>query len=188
MKISYTYRILLKKILSLLVLVSALYGEAKVYIGTGAGVSHEKFDNANLKAKTYNHAKLKIGYGDIAAYAVEFSFDATQKSNADNSYNANDSYGMNVELLKAFDLQSFANPYIKAGFGFGFYKSNEVEAHNMHYGNFILGAGVFIPFLEHYDLQLGYEHKTISYQKAKNTQENINATANIGYIGINVRF
>jgi opacity protein-like surface antigen len=178
----------LKKILSLLVLVSALYGEAKVYLGTGVGISHEKFDDADYKAKTYNHAKLKIGYGDIDAYAVEFSFDVTQKENANNIYNANDSYGLNIELLKAFNLKSFANPYMKAGFGFGYYKTNDAQAHSMHYGNFILGAGVFIPFSEHYDLQLGYEYKTISYEKAQGTTKNINATANIGYVGINVRF
>lgn len=178
----------MKKILTLLILASALYADAKVYIGTGVGIMHEKFSDSSEKAKSYNHAKLKVGYGNINAYAVELSFDVTQKESATNSYNANDSYGVNIELLKAFDLKSFANPYLKAGFGFGYYKSNEAEAHSKHYGNFVLGTGVFIPFLEHYDLQLGYEYKTISYQKPESTKENVNSSAHITYVGINVRF
>lgn len=176
----------MKKLLILIALSSALFAEAKVYVGAGVGFLHEKLDNS--KAKTYNHGKLKVGYGDINAYAVEFSFDYTQKDNKETIYNATDSYGVNVELLKAFDFNTFFNPYLKAGFGFGYYKSNDKKETSMHYGNFIFGTGVFIPFLEYYDLQLGYEYKTISYEKAEEEKNNISSNAHIGYIGINVRF
>lgn len=176
----------MKKLLILIALSSALFAEAKIYVGAGVGFLHEKLDNSD--AKTYNHGKLKVGYGDIGAYAVEVSFDYTQKDNKTSTYNVSDSYGINIELLKAFNFDTFFNPYLKAGFGFGYYKSDEADANSMHYGNFIFGTGVFIPFSEHYDLQLGYEYKTISYEKAKDEQNNISSNAHIGYVGINVRF
>jgi opacity protein-like surface antigen len=183
-------RKLLKKILSFLLLACALYGEAKLYVGTGVGLLSEKFDDANYKSKTYNHAKFKIGYGDIDAYAVEFSFDYTQKDAKSNVYNETDTYGLSVELLKAFNLDLFANPYLKAGFGFGSCKTNGAQSDTIHHGHFTLGTGVFIPLNEHFDLQLGYEYKNISYERSNQatTDTKIKSHANVGYAGINVRF
>jgi opacity protein-like surface antigen len=180
----------LKKILSLFLLACALYGEAKIYVGTGVGLLSEKFDDANYKSKTYNHAKFKVGYGDRDAYAVEFSFDYTQKDAKSNIYNETDTYGLSIELLKAFNLDLFANPYLKAGYGFGYCQTKGAQSQTLRHGHFTLGTGVFIPLNEYLDLQLGYEYKNISYERydQTTTDTKIKSHANVGYAGINVRF
>jgi len=182
----------LKKIALLLLFASSvLLAEAKIYVGTGYAYNAETLSSTN-KTITNNAARIKIGYGDRKAYAFEFSVDYVDNNSKIIDQNQSDGkkYGFNVELLKAWDFGIYVNPFLKAGFGAG-YLDTKADTLNksLTYGTFNLGAGVFIPLSEHFDIELAYEHKNLSYQKTDNaSNSNESSTLNIGYIGINARF
>lgn len=182
----------LKKLLLLLPLLSSmLFAEAKVYFGTGYTYNSEAVSYLS-KEKSFNSngARLKVGYGDIKAYAIELSLDYIDNKKAVLSSDDAEKIGFNVELLKAFDWDISVYPFLKAGFGGGYFKTNaDVVNKSLTYGTWNLGAGVFIPYSEHIDFEIAYEYKSLSYQKtdpALNTSPS--SDLNIAYIGINFRF
>jgi hypothetical protein len=180
----------LKKLLYLLPLFSSiLLAEAQIYFGTGYTYNSESVSGIN-KTFQSNGARIKIGYGDISAYAIELSLDYID--NKQEIFDNSDTYkvGFNVELLKAFDFNLFFNPFVKAGFGAGYLKTNaDVVNQSLTYGNWNLGTGLFIPLNKHIDFEIAYEYKSISYQKLDPALiNNPTASINIGYIGINFRY
>jgi len=182
----------LKKILLLLFFFSSiLFAEAKIYFGTGYEYNSETVKYAGQdKTVSNNAALIKVGYGDINAYAVEFSFEYVD--NKSNVFDSNDGkkYGFNIELLKSWNLGIFLNPFLKAGFGAG-YLETPADLHNgsLTYGTFNMGTGCFIPVSEYFDIEIAYEYRITSYQKLDNALTN-NPTSqiNIGYAGVNFRF
>jgi opacity protein-like surface antigen len=179
----------LKKITLLLLLISSLlFAESKIYLGIGYAYDYETISYQNNdKSINNNAARIKVGYGDRKAYAVEFSFDYVD--NHSNIFDANDGkkYGFNVELLKAWDFGIYINPYLKAGFGAG-YLETPADTYNgsLTYGSFNLGTGFFIPINEHFDIEIAYEYKDISYQKLNSIKPT--STLHSGYIGVNFRY
>jgi hypothetical protein len=180
-----------KIILLLLTLSSLLLAESKIYLGLGYGYNSENISYASTsKTINENAARLKIGYGDRKAYAVELSFDYIDNNSQIFAVNDGKKYGFNVELLKAFDFGIYVNPFLKAGFGAGYLETNaDVTNKSLTYGSFNLGAGVFIPIGESFDIELAYENKNVSYQKPDSTY-NDNPTSNlhVGYVGFNIRY
>ncbi len=200
-----------KIILLLLFIASLLSAESKVYLGTGYAYSSETITyNEDERVINNNIARIKIGYGNRKAYAVELSFDYTDNNSRIFDPNDGKKYGFNIELLKAWDfgiaedrlaelkdellkagdLGIYINPYVKAGFGGG-YLETPVGIHNnsLSYGSFNLGAGLFIPINKHFDLELAYEYRYISYQKFDlSSALTPSSHLNIGYVGINFRF
>jgi opacity protein-like surface antigen len=176
----------LKKIAIILLFISSLYGDAKIYTGASYGYLNETFSNENAKANAVDVSKIKIGYGDREGYAVEFSVDY---SNTDSDYlSTEDSprYAINVDLVKAFDFDIYINPFFKAGIGTGYLDSTQNG--NLTFGSFKIGAGTFIPVTEYLDFELGYEYKYISYEKIQSATESELSDVNIVYAGFNVRF
>ena len=184
-------------------LASSLYAEAKVYVGSSVGYFHETFNNeASGNSTGSNMARLKLGYGEREAYAIEFSLDyIDNKSTTFSGTNGSDEakYGLNIELVKAFDWDLFILPYFKAGFGGGFLDVNIADngatapetINNLTYSSLNLGLGFFIPLSETFDFEVGYDYKSISYEQKDKTEplENqVNSNANIAYLGFNVRF
>jgi len=182
----------LKKILLILLFISSLlYAQATVYFGTGYAYNSEKVSyNGSKKTIDNNAARLKIGYGDKKAYAVEFSLDYVDNKSSIFDSGDGKKYGFNIELLKAWDFNIFVNPFLKAGFGAG-YLDTPADLNNgsLTYGSWNLGTGFFIPINEHFDIEIAYEYKYVSYQKLDNNLS-IHPTSNlnIGYIGVNFRF
>ena len=182
----------MKKIaLLLFALSSLLFAESKIYLGTGYAYNSETVSyNGKERSINNNAARVKIGYGDRTAYAVELSLDYVD--NNKKIFDANDGkkYGFNVELLKAFDFDIYVNPFLKAGFGAGYLKT-PADLHNgsLTYGTFNLGGGMFIPINEHFDIEVAYEYKNVSYQKLDNNlTSSPSSNLHIGYIGVNFRF
>jgi len=171
----------LKKILLFLLITSALYSEAKIYMGASYGGYNESFSDETKKENRDPIARLKVGYGVREAYAVEFSLDYTQVDSNATSVNR---YGLNVDLVKAFDFP-YVNPFFKAGFGAGFVDT--VSHGQLTFGSFNLGAGLYIPINEHMDIEIGYDYRNISYERMNDTIE-ITSHVNIIYGGFNVRF
>jgi len=163
-------------------------------MGVGVGYMNEAFSDNASTTNTAEMAKFKIGYGDREAYAVEFSFDYLK--NDENVFsstgNDGDKFGMNVELVKAFDWDIMINPYFKTGFGAGYFDINRAEQSSMNYGSFNLGLGFFLPINEHLDFELGYDYKYVSYEKLTDANDNIikdvDSHLNGVYVGVNVRF
>jgi len=192
---------LTKTIILFSILTISLYAEAKVYVGTSVGYTHEAFndDLAGSDAGS-NMAKFKIGYGEREAYAIEFSLDyidnqSTTFSGANSSDGAK--YGLNVEFMKAFDFDIFVLPYFKAGFGAGYldvhnaYDENGDAVNSLTYSSLNLGLGFLVPVNEHFDFEIGYDYKAVSYEKSNKTDPLTNAVKsnmNAVYAGFNVRF
>ena len=188
----------LKKLLLLLPLLSSvLLAEAKIYVGTGYTYNSESV--SYMKAGTYEHvnksfqsngARLKIGYGDIKAYAIELSVDYIDNKKAVFDKNDAEKVGFNLELLKSFDFDIFVYPFVKAGFGGGYFKTNaDIVNKSLTYGTWNLGTGIFIPYSEHIDFEIAYEYKSLSYQKTDPTlNTSPSSDVNIAYIGINFRY
>lgn len=182
----------MKKILLLpLFLSSFLYAEASVYFGTGYAYNSETVSYNNAKKTICNNAaRLKIAYGDRDAYAVEFSLDYVDNKSSIFHTGDGKKYGFNIELLKAWNFNIFANPFLKAGFGAGYFETPaDLNNGSLTYGSWNLGTGVFIPLNKNIDVEIAYEYKYLSYQKLDNSLiTHPTATLNIAYIGMNFRF
>ena len=176
----------MKTLLLFLLLISSLFAEAKVYIGTSYGYLNETFTNGAKYKGESTINKLKIGYGIREAYAVEFSL--AYVDNTINVYSANDTekYGFDVELVKAFDLDIFINPFFKAGFGTGYLQTSTIG--KVTYGSFNLGVGFYIPINESLDIEVGYDYKNLSYERGPDKSESLESNVNGAYVGVNARF
>lgn len=150
----------------------------------------ENFIEGNKAQSSSNFMKIKAGYGDRDAYAIEFSIDKLK--NESNIFSANDSekIGLNVELIKAFDFNLFANPFFKAGFGAGYLKIDRATQDTLNYGSFNLGVGFFIPVNPHFDFELAYDYKYMTYEAIDTIARQISYKSNVNsaYFGFNVRF
>jgi len=182
----------LKKLLYLLPLLSSLVlAEAKIYFGTAYTYNSESLSyNGSDKSFQNNGARIKIGYGDIRAYAVEFSLEYIDNKEAVFAANDGEKIGFNLELLKAFDWDIYVYPFFKAGFGAGYLKTDaDIVNQSLTYGSWNLGTGIFIPYNESFDIELAYEYKTLSYQKTDPAlTQSPSSDLNSIYFGVNFRF
>jgi hypothetical protein len=178
----------LKKIILFLLLITSLYADAKVYMGVSGGYLNESVSNDESTSASSETAKFKIGYGQREAYAVEFSIDYIKNETTIFSTTGEDSdkIGMNVELVKSFDWDIYIIPYFKAGFGSGTFDIKSDDGDSINYGSFNLGLGFFVPINEHFDFEVGYDYKYVSYEEISDTQ--LNSHMNGAYAGFNVRF
>lgn len=176
----------MKKItLFLLLFTTFLLGESKLYIGTGVGyadVVTKTSSSAQEEKFGEDTLRLKIGYGDIKAYAVEFSADYM---NSDPK-----KYAFDISVLKAFDLDIYVNPFAKVGFGGGVLDNRDNTDKSLTYGSFNLGGGIFIPISEYFDAELAYEYKNRSYQKIDENDGTESRTSHVNfvYLGLNFRY
>lgn len=180
----------MKKIILFLLLFTSLYSDSKVYIGSSYGYCNEEFNgNADAQSST-DMAKIKVGYGDRESYAIEFSLDYINNQSKIFSDNDSEKYGINVEFVKAFDLDIYVNPFFKAGFGAGFVDIQRELQQKLNYSSFNLGLGMFIPINEHFDLELGYDYKSTSYEAIDTIVDQVrfSSKTNTIYFGFNVRF
>ncbi len=166
--------------------------DAKFYMGVGGGIQYETFTKEYSDAQnTPYFGSLKFGYGDIRAYSVEFVLNYID--NKSNIFSPNDQarYGMDVMLLKAFDLTHYLYPYFRAGFGAGEMKVQRLLEDKIAYSSFNIGAGVFIPLAKSgFDLELNYEYRFTSYQSVDLIADKLKLQSHINqfYLGINYRF
>lgn len=180
-----------KIILLFILLLPSLYADAKLYFGTNYTYFYETLQTQKQTAYSSTHnIGIKAGYGRRDAYAFEFSVDATQNDANIISENDAEKLSLNIELLKAFDLDLFFNPYIKAGFGAGYLKVDRKTSSTINFGSFNFGSGIFISLSDWIDLELGYLYKNISYEKANLIDQKIelNSDQHGAYAGIIFRF
>jgi len=181
----------LKKIFIIsILLVASVYSHdnTKIYMGTSYGYANENFSVSGYDSVSSQTANIKIGYGIRDSYAVEFSLDYTQKDKNIFSAKDGDRYGLNLEIMKAFDWDIYINPFLRGGFGAGYLDIENSTNKTLSYSSYNLSAGCFIPVNEHFDFEIGYRYKYTSYEKIQDTDKKLNSNINIGYIGVNVRF
>lgn len=180
----------MKKITLFLLLVTSLYSEAKVYLGVGSNLYNEKFINAN-DAQSFSYTnKIKIGYGDINRYAFEISLDKVKNESNLFSKDDSDKYGINVELIKAFNLNLAFNPFFKGGFGAGYMNIDRTLQDRLYYGSFNFGLGLFIPINKYSAFEVAYEYKRLTYEGIDVLVDNISYKSNLNsaYLGLNIYF
>ncbi len=184
----------MKNIILFLLLVSSVYSDSKVYVGLSGGAYTEVFDDVDASSSA-SMASLKVGYGDRKAYAVEFSVDYAQNnskvfSTSNEVDKDGNKYGFNVSLLKAFDFDIYALPFVRVGFGSGFLDIDRALQKSLSYGTFQFGLGTFLPLNEHFDVELGYEVRHTSYEAINTIVTNTNYTSktNTAYFGLNYRY
>lgn len=179
-----------KLLLCLIFLTPLLHAEAQLYMGAGYGYVNEKVSGSNAKSASNNEGKIKIGYGERDAYAVEFSLYYIDNTNHLLSADDKEKYGFDITLMKAWDLDIYALPFVRVGFGSGKMTSSAREGKKaIMYGSFNGALGVLLPLSKHIDIELAYEYKGLSYQKVnpdvssydKSKQQEL-------YSGINFRF
>jgi hypothetical protein len=185
----------LKKIVLLgLLLSSILYAESKFYLGLSYGILDESLTKADQTETsiTSDVYALKAGYGVRSAYAIEFTLDYV--NNKDPLFDANDGvkYGLNVDLLKAFDFGIYVLPFAKVGLGAGVLDT-ELNEGSLNYGSFNAGFGAFVPIDEHFEIEIGYNYRYMTYEKEKLETTSVNdftptSHINLVYLGINTRF
>ena len=178
----------MKQLFILLLLISSLFADAKIYMGVGASIHHEHL-STNGDDTISPMMSVKAGYGDRKAYAVEFSLDYVDTADTTFLIDGGPRYGFNVSLLKAFDFDIFFIPLLRVGFGSGAVSSTaKADQDSLSYGSFNLGFGAFIPFGEHFDIEVGYDYRSTTYEKtvaAGNIEE---ANINVAYVGCNFRY
>lgn len=181
----------MKKILfTFLILSSVLLAEAQFYIGTGYMYINESLSSSSSTKINNNGAKIKFGYGEQKAYAVEFSINYIDNNSALLSTTDKEKYGFDVELMKAWDFDIYALPFIRVGFGAGQMSSTARTGKNsISYGSFNGSIGTLLPLSESFELEIAYEYKNISYQKTDTTLSGYpKSHQNSIYTGINYRF
>ena len=183
----------LKTLLLLLIFISSLFGEAKVYVGTHYALFTESFNDIDATSSS-DLLAVKIGYGDIKAYAVEFSLEYAQNkskifSSSPTTQTDGDKIGFNVSLLKAFDF-TYLYPYVKIGFGTGYLNIQRELQDSLAYGSFEGTIGSHIPLSSSFNLEFAYEMRHNSYESINTivTKTSYSSVSNITYFGINYRY
>jgi len=172
-------------------LITSVYAnnsDAKVYVGASIGYLNESFSESNYDSLSTQVANIKVGYGVINSYAVELSFDYIPNNKNSFSTNDKDRYGINLELIKAFDFDMFFYPFFKTGFGAGYMDIATTNNDSLSYSSYNLGFGCFIPLDKQFDVEVGYRYKFTSYEKVSEGTKSINSHVNMGYVGLNMRF
>ena len=185
----------MKKTILFILLTTTLFSQAQRYMGLGYNLYNEdySYNNQNVANTSDNAVKFKIGYADRKAFGVEASFDYIMHSQSDNPELGKAKYGFNIALSKAFDWNIYLLPYLKAGFGVGIIDNRSDSLPSLTYGSFDLGAVVYFPFNDSWDIEIGYEYKYLTYENKKQSGEidyslNYRSHVNTIYTGVNFRF
>ncbi len=183
----------LKNIILFLLLISSLFAKEQVYFGASYGIFDENFNNDIEAENSSQLAKIKVGYGVRDAYAVEFSLeyiDNKSKIFSSSSKSDGTKYGMNIDLLKSFDLDIYLLPFLKAGFGAGFLKIDRVLQDELRFGSFNLGTGIFIPINKNFDFELGFDYRYTTYESIDTVAKKLmyKSNINVAYLGFNIRY
>ncbi len=180
----------MKKIVLFLLLLTSLYSDAKIYMGGSYGYFDESFSGELDAQSSTKTATVKVGYGDRDAFAIEFSIDWVDNQSKIFSDADKAKYALNIEFVKAFDTDIYINPFFKAGFGVGNLQIDRELQDKLNFGSFNLGAGIFIPINTHFDLELGYNYRYLTYEKVDTIANSTSYSSNVNtaYAGFNVRF
>jgi opacity protein-like surface antigen len=171
-------------------LVVSLYADAKFYVGTDYGIFKESMSGNTSAYSESGISTLKLGYADRETYGIEFSLDYTKNKSNIFSADDGDRFGLNINLLKAFDYNIYILPYIKAGIGAGFLSIDRAVDDKLYYSSYNIGTGVLLPVNENFDFEIGYDYKYTSYESINMVSEKLlfSSHINVVYAGFNIRY
>jgi len=184
----------LKKILLILFFTSSLFSfqyNAKFYMGVGGGYQNESFtgDYEEVSNSPY-YGSIKLGYGDIRAYNIEFVINYIDNQSKIFSNDDGARYGMDVMFTKAYNFSKYFYPCVRAGIGAGEMKTKRVVEDKISYSSYNIGIGSYIPLTKHLEIEANYEYRYTSYKAVDLISEKISLHSHINqiYIGFNYRF
>jgi opacity protein-like surface antigen len=186
-----------KLLITSLFLSTALFAEAQVYVGILGGIDAESVGKPYNKNVSSPVGKLQIGYGDIKNYSVQlgFLYDKNTQNVFSTGTNDKEKYSMDVELIKAFDLGWKLSPFLKAGFGAGYFNTDinyggTSNKTSLNFSSYNAGAGIYYPLSTHFNLEAGATYKAVSYQQIDSTSSDKGTTSKVifSYAGIDYRF
>lgn len=191
----YKVRFVMKAIIAWLMSTTIMHA-ADVYLGLGGTSATESFrvENPGVGARTsqtlFNGAFVKVGYGDIDAFAVEARIGYGRYDQNVFSVEDSDFLSFDVTLLKAFDFDWGIYPYGKIGFGTGELEVRRTIHRSRSSGSFFAGGGFFIPILDDFDAEFSMTYRSRNWQDIDmiGTQVKSNSHRIEPYLGINYRF
>lgn len=188
----------MKKILiPSLLLSTALFADSQFYVGVLGGANYESFGSPYNTSTSSPVAKVQLGYGDIKDYSVQLGL-LYDKNNhnifSTGTTNDKEKYSMDVELIKAFDFGWKLYPFLKAGFGAGYFNINADytggNKSSLNFSSYNAGAGAYYSLSEHFNLEAGVTYKSVSYEKIdpNASAKGISTKVIFTYLGVNYRF
>ena len=187
----------LRRILMLLLVTAGLANAAEtVTLGIGAVGSNEYFTVSNPgipardEKRMFNAVQIKVGYGDIKAYAVEMDIGYGRYDKNIFSAEDTDYIYADIALLKAFDFGFGAYPFLKAGFGTGELEIRRSLVHSISAGDFFAGGGVYVPLAWGLDVEASVVYRDKSWEDIDMIGAQTETASYIvePYIGLNYRF
>ena len=194
----------MKKLIATSILMSnILFADSQVYMGILGGYITESFSKPQDKSTSSPMAKFQIGYGELKGFAVQLGliYNPNSKNIFANTAGSKDKekYSLDVELIKAFDFGIGLYPFLKAGFGAGYFDTDitytnadgTFTQNKLNFSSYNGGAGFYYPLSEHFVLELGATYKYISYErwdKSSTGEAAVDTHAIYSYGGINYRF
>lgn len=176
----------------LLSLFFSLLAEPAVYVGLSIEDSTELFHlegKEDITASTPKYS-AKIGYGDIANFAVEASF--SYMDYATNIFSKNDGAAVmfDITLYKGWDVGHELYPYLDAGIGVGNMPVERTLEDALTFSSFNVGGGLRYMLNEDIGLDLGLSYKFRSWQAISLVSEDVKVTSHVvnPYLGINYHF
>ncbi len=187
----------MRKILLSVFFSAVLWAESGVYIGAGGTMYNEDFTfnstgfASNEMSATYQGSKIKIGYGERKAYAIEFSLSYGEYDKNIFSDDDGAQVFVDIDIIKAFDTDIGFYPFIKFGFGVGNLKIDRVLDSSVASGSFQVGGGFFIPiFGGDFELEASavYRWKNFEGIDLVGDTAEIDSSVIEPYIGLGYRF
>jgi len=173
-----------------------LFSEATVNFGAGAVSTTEYFtltdaDGSSQDTKAiFSAVKLKAGYGDIRAYAIEIGlgFGGYDK-NIFSDQDAQMIY-LDVAFVKAFDVGWSIYPFFKVGFGAGDLAIDRTLQNSLGNSALFAGGGVFVDIGVDFDLEFALLFQNRSWESIDyvGSKERSSSRSVEPYIGVNYRF
>jgi opacity protein-like surface antigen len=160
-------------------------------MGVGGGYQNETFtgDYEDTKNSPY-FGSIKIGYGDIRAYNIEFVLNYIDNKSKIFSEDDSQRYGLDVMFTKAFNFTKYFYPYARVGFGAGEMKVDRVFEDKISYSSYNVGFGSYIPLYGGFELEINYEYRYTSYKAVDFINEKVSLQSHVNqlYMGVNYRF
>lgn len=187
---------MIRKALLAGVIAVSVSAESGGYFGVGVTGGSENYTVANPglakreETAAFQAAVLKMGYGNIEAYAIEFDlgygyYDRNVFSGKDGEY-----FFFDLSLIKAFETPWDLYPFFKVGFGTGELAVERTTTSSISSGSWFAGGGIYWPLGWGLDLEtsLLYTYKRWQGLDMVGSEVTTYSWLFEPYVGINWRF
>lgn len=186
----------MKKIVLAAVMAVSVWAEAGGYFGVGVTGGSENYNVANPgvskrdTSASFQAVEMKLGYGNIKAYAVELDlgygrYDQNVFSTQDGDY-----LFFDLSLIKAFETPWSLYPFFKLGFGTGELSVARTTTESISSGSWFGGGGIYWSLGAGFDLETSVIYSYKRWQGLDMIGSDVTTYSWLfqPYIGLNWRF